>query len=156
MRIRHPTDDRASCEELGGATMGSLSPLRRLLTAIALASVLVVASIPPAHAGAPHRKTVTIKFWAHVFDPMNKYNVVLAKAYEKLHPGVKIQLQTFPFGDFFTKLQTSVAGGSGPDVFDLFDPLFPQFVKSGLLSPVALKAFHFKSYAKMKRSWLPN
>jgi ABC-type glycerol-3-phosphate transport system substrate-binding protein len=52
-------------------------------------------------------------------------------------------------------LQTSVAGGSGPDVFDLFDPLFPKFVSSGLLAPVDLKQFHFKSYAKMQKSWLP-
>jgi len=128
---------------------------RRVMTAGVLAGVLAVGCMPPAQASAPH-KTVTIKFWAHVFDPMNKYNKVLAKQYEKLHPGVKIQLQTFNFADFFTKLQTSVAGGSGPDVFDLFDPLFPQFVKAGLLSPVNLKTFHFKSYAKMKRSWLPN
>jgi ABC-type glycerol-3-phosphate transport system substrate-binding protein len=86
---------------------------------------------------------------------MNKYNVVLANQYEKMHPNVKIQIQTFPFGDFPTKLQTTLAGGAGPDVFDLFDPFFPQYVKAGVLSPVDLKTFRFGSYGDMEHSWLP-
>jgi multiple sugar transport system substrate-binding protein len=133
--------------------MHSTRFVRWVAKILVLASLLAVTVLPQAQA-KPTQKTIVLKFWAHVFAPMNKYNVVLARQYERLNPGVKIQLQTFPFGDFGTKLLTAAAGGAGPDVFDLFDPFFPEFVKDGIIAPVDLKAFGFSSYAEMEHHWL--
>lgn len=80
----------------------------------------------------------------------------LIATFEKDNPGVKINLVTAPFDSYFTKLQTDIAAGSAPDVFDLNYENFVSFAsKNALLAlpgnlapantfyPAALKAFQY-------------
>src|SRR5829696_2835364 len=40
-------------------------------------------------------------------------------AFEAANPGIKVKVETAPFDQYFTKLQTLIAGGDPPDVFEL-------------------------------------
>ena len=41
------------------------------------------------------------------------------RAFEKDNPDINVTVQTAPYADYFTKLQTAIAGGTAPDAFEL-------------------------------------
>ncbi|RJL32598.1 ABC transporter substrate-binding protein [Bailinhaonella thermotolerans] len=43
----------------------------------------------------------------------------IVAAFEKENPRVDVRVETAPFEEYFTKLQTSLAGGTAPDTFEL-------------------------------------
>ena len=61
----------------------------------------------------------------------------LIAAFEKENPDVKVNLVTAPFDSYFTKLQTDIAAGSAPDVFDLNYENFVTFASKNALRPLA-------------------
>lgn len=54
-------------------------------------------------------------------------------AFNEQYPNVQIKVETAPFGDYFTKLQTLIAGGTAPDVFELNFENFVTYADKGLL-----------------------
>ncbi|MBA0053220.1 sugar ABC transporter substrate-binding protein [Streptomyces sp. AJS327] len=58
----------------------------------------------------------------------------LEKSFEADHPDIDVRVQTAPFDQYFTKLQTSVAGGTAPDVFELNQDNFATYADSGALA----------------------
>lgn len=80
----------------------------------------------------------------------------IVQAFQAENPGVTIEVETAPFGDYFTLLQADLAGGAAPDVFELNYENFVTFAAndtlldlSGMLSadapyyPRALEAFQY-------------
>lgn len=83
----------------------------------------------------------------------------IVTAFEKANPSIKVSVQTAPYADYFTQLQTSIAGGTAPDTFELDYGNFVTYAAGGsladlagpaaadkgwtpsLLSPMAIKAF---------------
>lgn len=57
----------------------------------------------------------------------------MIQIFEKDHPLIKVKVETAPFADYFTKLQTLVAGGTAPDVFELNYENFVTYADKGLL-----------------------
>ncbi|MVP02065.1 ABC transporter substrate-binding protein [Paenibacillus lutrae] len=53
--------------------------------------------------------------------------------YKKEHPNVQVKVTYTPFSDYWSKLRTSLAGKSGPDVFWMNGPNFYQYVSANLL-----------------------
>ena len=53
--------------------------------------------------------------------------------FEEENPGVTIEVQTAAFDDYFTQLQTRVAGGSAPDTFELNYENFVTYAEAGTL-----------------------
>lgn len=49
------------------------------------------------------------------------------------YPDVEVKVTITPFGDYWTKLRTSLGGGSGPDVFWMNGPNFFQFASKDLI-----------------------
>ncbi|MGP4084880.1 ABC transporter substrate-binding protein [Streptomyces sp. KR55] len=58
----------------------------------------------------------------------------LEKSFEKAHPDIDVRVQTAPFDQYFTQLQTSIAGGTAPDVMELNQESFASFADSGALA----------------------
>jgi multiple sugar transport system substrate-binding protein len=54
-------------------------------------------------------------------------------AFNAQYPNVQIKVETAPFDDYFTKLQTLIAGGTAPDVFELNFENFVTYADKGLL-----------------------
>ena len=43
----------------------------------------------------------------------------IVTAFEKANPGITVNVQNVAYADYFTKLQTAVAGGTASDAFEL-------------------------------------
>ena len=61
----------------------------------------------------------------------------LAAEFEKTHPDVDVQVQVTPFTEYFTKLQTAIGGGGGPDVFWLNAPNLALYASNEAVLPIA-------------------
>ena len=77
--------------------------------------------------------TITFAFWDNNQEPGMK---AIAEAYEAAHPGVKIEVQVTPWGEYWTKLEAAAMGGSMPDVFWMHSNQFFKFVNAGTLLPL--------------------
>lgn len=74
-------------------------------------------------------------------------------AFEAANPDITVQIETIPYADYFTKLQTAVAGGTAADAFELNYENFVTYAKNGSLAelkgadPSAYKDSLFKAYS---------
>jgi len=57
----------------------------------------------------------------------------MVQIFEAAHPNIKVKVETASFDDYFTKLQTLIAGGTAPDVFELNYENFVTYAAKGLL-----------------------
>ena len=85
-----------------------------------------------AAAGAP------LQFW-HVRYTLPHLNQALAdfgKAFEQAHPGVQVQIQSFPFSEYFQKINTAYAGNQSPDVFFVDYPEIASYAYRKMITPL--------------------
>lgn len=57
----------------------------------------------------------------------------IVAAFEKDNPKVDVVVETAPYDQYFTKLQTSIAGGTAPDTFELNYENFVTYASAGSL-----------------------
>src|SRR5215207_6232102 len=57
-------------------------------------------------------------------------------AFKELHPNITVEPQVVPWDDYWTKLQTGVAGGSTYDVFWMNARNLPVYASQGALVPI--------------------
>ena len=112
-----------------------LSSLTRLL-AVALLAIAAIAPIAlQRELAAQEPVTLSFAFWG---DPAEEaaYLEVIEK-FEATHPDISIEAQyTADQGDFQTKIATSFAGGTEPNIFLINFRRFGQFAARGALEPV--------------------
>lgn len=65
-------------------------------------------------------------------DHLEDLDTIVA-AFNEEHPNITIEVQTASYADYFTSLQTQVAGGSAPDTFELNYENFVTYARSGAL-----------------------
>ncbi|WP_327002121.1 sugar ABC transporter substrate-binding protein [Dactylosporangium sp. NBC_01737] len=78
-------------------------------------------------------------------DHLDDLNGIVA-AFEKANPDVKISVQTAPYKDYFTQLQTSIAGGTVADAFELDYQNFVTYAQAGSLADLAGPAANDKNW----------
>lgn len=81
--------------------------------------------------GAPIQLKVWISGTPELDTAMNK----ILQQFQADNPNVTVTLEDFPFAQYFEKLTTALAGGSGPDVFWI-DVRTAEFAKRGALLPL--------------------
>lgn len=99
-------------------------------------------------------KTVkTLNFWFWDQNGSQVYDAIIAE-FEKEHEGIKINKVLTPWADYWTKLQTALPTGTGPDIFWLNHPNAVSYLPTGLimnLEPYAdelhYEHFHENFYA---------
>ena len=99
-----------------------------LLAAIAVAAVAAIA--------AQARPTATVKISYFTFSAAPDHTKTLdalISIFEKQNPGIQVSYTTAPYGEYFTKLQTQVAGGTAPDTFELDYGSYLGYASSGAL-----------------------
>lgn len=64
----------------------------------------------------------------------------IVSAFEDENPGVTIDVQTAAYDDYFTQLQTRVAGGDAPDTFELNYENFVTYAEAGTLLDLTASA----------------
>ena len=57
----------------------------------------------------------------------------MVAAFEAANPDIKVKVETAPFDDYFTKLQTLIAGGTAPDAFELNYENFVSYASKDVL-----------------------
>lgn len=57
----------------------------------------------------------------------------IARAFEALHPDIKVNIQVADWDSYWEKLKVQVAGGTPPDVFAMDAPLFQDWQSRGVL-----------------------
>lgn len=61
----------------------------------------------------------------------------IAKAFTEANPEITVKIETIPYADYFTKLQTAVAGGTAADAFELNYENFVSYAASGALAELS-------------------
>src|SRR5687768_14668590 len=105
---------------------------RRTIGAAAVAIGLVaVATTHPAGASS---EEVTLSYFTFSAAPDHLEDLdAIVEAFETEHPNIDVEVQTAAFADYFTSLQTQIAGGSAPDTFELNYENFVTYARSGAL-----------------------
>jgi len=81
-------------------------------------------------AAASAQTTISYAIWDNNQLPAHEQ---IAAAFEEEHPDVKVDIQVVPWGNYWDKLQTAVAGGEAYDVFWMNGPNFPVYASNGVL-----------------------
>lgn len=75
---------------------------------------------------------VSLKFWMTQDNLLVPAMQSIINEFQTAHPTIKVQLEAFPFAEYFQKLSTAFAGGSAPDVFWM-DVRTASFAQQGAL-----------------------
>lgn len=137
----------ASCSQ-GSASSGSAAAPTTSSPAAATsspASAAVAATSPavstsagssPAVAPPVAATTVTYMNFSASGGHEKDLNTIVA-AFEKANPGITVKVENVAYADYFTKLQTAVAGGTASDAFELNYENFVTYQSSGALAALA-------------------
>lgn len=60
----------------------------------------------------------------------------MVEAFEDTHENIKIEVETIGYDDYFTQMQTRVAGGTAPDCYELNIENFAAYANKGLLAEI--------------------
>ncbi|RSN09289.1 sugar ABC transporter substrate-binding protein [Nonomuraea sp. WAC 01424] len=110
----------------------------RIATAVAAAALLATAcsqgSATKGATGDGGGGKVTLRYFTFSAAPDHVKDLdTIEKAFEKENPNVDVVVETAPFDQYFTKLQTSIAGGTAPDTFELNYENFVTYAAAGSL-----------------------
>ncbi len=103
---------------------------------VAAMAVLTAACSPagpatPAASGSP----VQLKLWISGTPELDAAMNKILQQFQTENPNVTVTLEDFPFAQYYEKLTTAFAGGSGPDVYWI-DVRTAEFAKRGALLPL--------------------
>ncbi len=77
---------------------------------------------------------VTIRFLSHNYKPWNDLLSEQARAFEELHPNVKVEYTHVEHADLNTRLMTSLVAGTAPDVMGVYGPWMAELVENGWIA----------------------
>lgn len=88
----------------------------------------------PAAPATPEPEAVTITYFTFSAAPDHLEDLdAIVEAFRQEHPNVTIDVQTASYDDYFTSLQTQIAGGTAPDTFELNYENFVTYASAGAL-----------------------
>ena len=61
----------------------------------------------------------------------------MVAAFEAENPNIKVEVETIGYDDYFTQMQTRVAGGTAPDCYELNIENFAAYANTGLLAEIS-------------------
>jgi multiple sugar transport system substrate-binding protein len=91
----------------------------------------------PTEPPAATAKPVTIKFANFSSSGDNaKFLDAMVAAAKIQYPNITVDVETIAYGDYFTQIQTRVAAGTAPDVYELNYENFVAYAKKDILLPL--------------------
>lgn len=114
----------SACATAPTATLVSPSPTAGQSSSAATATSQPTATSEP----------VTLTYYTFSAAPDHLKDLdAMIQLFQKDHPGIQIKVETAAFDDYFTRLQTLIAGGTAPDIFELNYENFVTYAGKGLL-----------------------
>lgn len=89
----------------------------------------------PAEAPAAGEK-ISLRMWSHQNPSFVGANEELIKKYAEVKPNVEIKYENFPYEDFITNIQTSMAAKNEADIMEMFGSWVQSYAKGGTLATV--------------------
>jgi multiple sugar transport system substrate-binding protein len=77
-------------------------------------------------AADPAATALVFSMWGDLFSVENMR--VVLDSYQESNPGVQIEVEHYPFGDYNQKIPLELAAGAGPDVISTVDLIAPQLI----------------------------
>jgi multiple sugar transport system substrate-binding protein len=107
---------------------------RRLIagTLVLVAALVAAAAAFAAQARPQSKVKITYFTFSAAPDHLNSLKALIG-IFEKRNPNIEVDYQTASYNDYFTKLQTEVAGGNAPDAFELDYGSYLGYATSGAL-----------------------
>lgn len=99
-----------------------------LIYSLILLFVVVLAACSSDAGG--NKKTLDVALWDENVSEAVDASI---EAFKEEHPDVEVNVTYTPYENYWTKLKTSLGGGSGPDVFWMNGPNFYQYTSSNLI-----------------------
>ncbi|MFJ9150905.1 ABC transporter substrate-binding protein [Streptomyces sp. NPDC102270] len=109
---------------------------RRVLAATATSALLLCLTTACGSSGSDTSSsggTVTLRYaiWDAVQEPALQKSIAV---FEKQHPKIKVKIELNAWAQYWSKLQTQMAGRTAPDVFWDHVAYFPQFSQQNVLA----------------------
>ncbi len=115
------------------------------VAAVALALTGCSAGTTPSPSGTDAAEEVTITYANFISNGGNEENLqTIVDAFEAANSGIKVEVTTTDYANYFTQLQTDLAAGTQADVFDVDAGAFANIQASGVLAP--LEGFDASAY----------
>lgn len=122
---------------LRGAAVAALTAFALTACAQGSATNSQPASSAPASSGSA-AAPVTISYMNFSANGGHEKDLAgLVTAFLTANPGITVKVETIPYADYFTKLQTAVAGGTAADAFELNYENFVTYAANGSLAELA-------------------
>ena len=116
---------------------------RRFITLL-LAALLLLAFVPAFRAQA-QTTTITYFTFSAAPDHLKDLDLMIAE-FKKANAGIDVKVQTAPFADYFTLLQTDLNGGAGPDVFERNYEYFVTYAAKNVLLDLSSQTAQDKTW----------
>src|SRR5207247_7408099 len=134
-----------------------LTTMRRLsrIATLAMASCVSQTACGQATTSSTSPVKLTYFTFSAAPDHLKDLNTII-QAFHQQHSNITINVQTASFNDYFTKLQTEIAGGTAPDTFELNYENFVSYSSAGSLldlSGQASKDSGFRSSVYYPRAY---
>jgi len=105
------------------------------LLSLALAGCAQGSATAPAAESTAEGGTTTVRYTNFSANGGNEDNLqAIVDAFEDENPDIDVQVETLPYDDYFTALQTAVAGGTVADTFELNYENFVTYAENGSLA----------------------
>lgn len=117
-----------------------MSKRTSLLSVLCLVAVVLSCSVL-----AAEKVTITYGNFSAGSDNAATLNAMV-KAFQKANPSIEVKLQSGGYGDYFTLLQTQVAGGTAPDCYELNYENFVTYAASGVTLDLGSMGLSRKAY----------
>lgn len=110
--------------------MSRLARIRSFSLLAVLALVLM--ALPALSTRAQDTETITYFTFSAAPDQLETLDEMIA-LFEAANPGIQVEVETAAYADYFTELQTRIAGGEAPDSFELNYENFVTYAGKGAL-----------------------
>ena len=104
---------------------------------LALAMVFCLVACGQSNKPADDGEAVTITYCNFNSSGGNEETLQkMADAFHEANPNITVEIETIAYDDYFTQMQTRVAGGTAPDCYELNIENFAAYANKGLLAEI--------------------
>jgi multiple sugar transport system substrate-binding protein len=117
---------------------------------VALMSILSLSAVAA-------QDSITLKFWSHDYEPRKTIDDEIIAQFQADNPNITVEYTIGPGDDaqYVPQLLTALAGGEGPDLFNVLTFLVPDLIPSGAVTPVDWAGMGYASQEELIDSYLP-
>lgn len=104
----------------------------RPFAVLAALAIMLTSMMPIFSAAAQDKETITYFTFSSAPDHLEDLQKMI-DAFQTANPNIEVKVETAAYADYFTALQTRIAGGDAPDTYELNFENFISYASKGVL-----------------------